>query len=879
MSMGRFLRKLQLLLGRERFRDELTEEMAFHRAAAEKTFAAEGMDPEAAGYAAKRQFGNATLLQERSHEVIGFRLETVWQDLRFAIRQLRKNAGFASTAIVILTLGIGASVAIFAFVDAALLQPLPYRDPGRLVNLFESNTLGPKFHLSYLDYLDWQKFNKVFRSVDIYGNNGFNLKTPAGAQRVDGARVSEGFFRTLGVAPVLGRDFHAGEDQPGAPATVLLNYATWQKRFGGRPDVLGQTATLDGVSYAIVGVLPREFHFALAEPSEFWTTLRADGSCEKHRGCHNYWGVARLKDGVSAAAALANVVTIAQQLQKQYPDSNTDRAGYLLPLTEAIVGDIRPILWVLLSGAGLLLLIASVNVASLLLVRSESRRREIAVRGALGASRSRLIRQFVTEGLVLAAAGSVLGLASAYGSMQLLPMLIPKDMMARMPYLLGLGLNLHVLIFAAVISIGAGVLFSVTPTLRLPLSEIGKGLTDGGRGAAGTTWRRFGSNLVVIELAAAMVLLVSAGLLGKSFYRLLHVNTGMEPDHVAAIQVVAPESTYAKDEQRIVLERQVLGRAAALPGVTSVGITSDLPVSDGDGVTTFRILGRPYHGETNEVNDRQVSAGYFATLHARLLRGRYFAETEDASKPRVTIVNEALAKKYFPGKDPIGQRIGNDTLEPNSLREIVGVVDDIKEGPLDMIRPAYYDPFNQSAQSDFAVVVRTSQEEQALLPVLAAAIHQIDPGIATYGAVTMSERIHDSPSAYLHRSSAYIVGGFAALALLLGVVGLYGVIAYSVSQRTREIGVRMALGAQRGTVYQLILKEAAWLIALGIAAGLLCSIAAATLTRTLLFGVGAWDVSTFVAVAVVLAVAAMLASYLPAHRAASVNPVEALRAE
>ena len=879
MSMGRFLRKLQLLLGRERFRDELTEEMAFHRAAAEKTFAAEGMDPEAAGYAAKRQFGNATLLQERSHEVIGFRLETVWQDLRFAIRQLRKNAGFALTAIVILTLGIGASVAIFAFVDAALLQPLPYRDPGRLVNLFESNTLGPKFHLSYLDYLDWQKFNKVFRSVDIYGNNGFNLKTPAGAQRVDGARVSEGFFRTLGVAPVLGRDFHAGEDQPGAPATVLLNYATWQKRFGGRPDVLGQTATLDGVSYAIVGVLPREFHFALAEPSEFWTTLRADGSCEKHRGCHNYWGVARLKDGVSAAAALANVVTIAQQLQKQYPDSNTDRAGYLLPLTEAIVGDIRPILWVLLSGAGLLLLIASVNVASLLLVRSESRRREIAVRGALGASRSRLIRQFVTEGLVLAAAGSVLGLASAYGSMQLLPMLIPKDMMARMPYLLGLGLNLHVLIFAAVISIGAGVLFSVTPTLRLPLSEIGKGLTDGGRGAAGTTWRRFGSNLVVIELAAAMVLLVSAGLLGKSFYRLLHVDTGMEPDHVAAIQVVAPESTYAKDEQRIVLERQVLGRAAVLPGVTSVGITSDLPVSDGDGVTTFRILGRPYHGETNEVNDRQVSAGYFATLHARLLRGRYFAETEDASKPRVTIVNEALAKKYFPGKDPIGQRIGNDTLEPNSLREIVGVVDDIKEGPLDMIRPAYYDPFNQSAQSDFAVVVRTSQEEQALLPVLAAAIHQIDPGIATYGAVTMSERIHDSPSAYLHRSSAYIVGGFAALALLLGVVGLYGVIAYSVSQRTREIGVRMALGAQRGTVYQLILKEAAWLIALGIAAGLLCSIAAATLTRKLLFGVGAWDVSTFVAVAVVLAVAAMLASYLPAHRAASVNPVEALRAE
>jgi macrolide transport system ATP-binding/permease protein len=878
-SVLRFFRKLQLLFGRDRFRDELTEEMAFHRAAAETSFVAEGMEPEAARYAAKRQFGNATLLQEQSNEVIGFRLETVWQDLRFAIRQLRKNAGFALTAILILTLGIGASVAIFAFVDAALLQPLPYRDPGRLVNLFESNTVGPRFHLSYLDYLDWKRMNKVFSAVDIYENSGFILKTPAGAQRTDGARVSDGFFRTLGVAPVLGRDFHAGEDLPAASRSVLLSYAGWQTRFGGRRDVLGQVVTLDGVPNIIIGVLPRDFHFALAEPAEFWTTISTNDRCALQRGCHNEFGVGRLKNGVSAAAAFANIVTIAQQLEKQYPDSNSDRAGYLLPLAEAIVGDIRPILWVLLSGAGLLLLIASVNVASLLLVRSESRRREIAVRGALGASRSRLIRQFVTEGLVLAAAGSVLGLALAYGAMQLLPMLVPKDMMASMPYLLGLGLNVHVLIFAAVISTGAGVLFSVTPTLRLPLSEVGKGLTDGGRGAAGTTWRRFGSNLVVIELAAAMVLLVGAGLLGKSFYRLLHVDTGMEPEHLAAIQVVAPESTYAKDEQRIVLERQILGRVASLPGVRSAGITSDLPLGDGDGITTFRILGRPYHGETNEVNDRQVSAGYFATLQTRLLRGRYFAETEDGSKQRVTIVNEALARKYFPGQDPIGQRIGDDQLSANSLREIVGVVDDIKEGQLDVTRPAYYDPFNQSTQTDFAVVVRTSQEEQTLLPVLAAAIHQVDPGIVTYGAVTMHQRIHDSPSAYLHRSSAYIVGGFAALALLLGVVGLYGVIAYSVSQRTREIGVRMALGAQRGTVYQLILKEAAWLIALGIGAGLLCSIAAATLTRTLLFGVDAWDVPTFAAVAVVLAVAAMLASYLPAHRAASVNPVEALRAE
>jgi predicted permease len=615
------------------------------------------------------------------------------------------------------------------------------------------------------------------------------------------------------------------------------------------------------------------------EPAEFWTTISTDNNCAKQRGCHNYLGVARLKDGVSPASTLADITTIALQLTKQYPDSNTDRHAYLLPLADLIVGDIRPILLVLLGGAALLLLIASMNVASLLLVRAESRRREIAVRGALGASRLRLLRQFVTEGVVLAAAGSVLGLTGAYGAMRSLAKFIPTDMMASMPYLRGLGLNLHVIVFACAISLAAAVLFSLTP-VRLSWTAIRAGLTDGGRGAAGTTWRRFGSNLVVVELAAAMVLLVGAGLLGKSFYRLLHVDTGMEPDHLAAIAVVTPASAYAKDTARIALERQILARVTRLPGVTSAGITSDLPVGDGDGTTTFRIPGRPYRVETNEVNDRMVSADYFATVQARLLRGRYFLETEDASKPRVVIVNEALAKRYFPGQDPIGQRIGDDQLSAGSLKEIIGVVDDIKEGPLDMTaRPAYYQPFNQETQGSFYLVVRTVQAEASLFPALTAAIHEIDPGIATYGAVTMSERIHDSPSAYLHRSSAYVVGGFAGMALVLGVVGLYGVIAYSVSQRTREIGVRMALGAQRGSVYQLILKEAAWLTALGIGAGLVCSIATAMLTRKLLYGVAAWDVATFVAVAVVLGAAAMLASYLPARRAASVNPVEALRAE
>jgi predicted permease len=377
-----------------------------------------------------------------------------------------------------------------------------------------------------------------------------------------------------------------------------------------------------------------------------------------------------------------------------------------------------------------------------------------------------------------------------------------------------------------------------------------------------------------------MVLLVGAGLLGKSFYRLLHVNIGLQPDHLATLEVAAPKSSYAKDEQAIALERQVVRRIASLPGVRSVGISNQLPVSGNGNTTWIRVLGRPYHGEHNEVNERDVSSDYFTTLQAKLLRGRYFTDAEDTSKPRVVIINQALARQYFPGDDPIGKKLGDTDLSSKSITEIIGIVDDIREGSLDSeIWPAVYYPFNQSPDTYFSLVVRTSQTEQSLFRTLIASIRQIDPDIVTSPGATMSEMIEDSPSAYLHRSSAWLVGGFAALALLMGVVGLYGVVAYSVSQRTREIGVRMALGAQRSTVYRLILKEAGWLTAVGIVVGLLCSLAAAALMRKLLFGIQSWDVPTLAAVAAVLAVAALVASYIPARRAASVNPLDALRAE
>jgi macrolide transport system ATP-binding/permease protein len=807
-------------------------------------------------------------------------LESFGQDLRFTFRQLVKNPGFSFTAILTLALGLAATLAIFSFVDAVLIRPLPYHKAARLAFVTESVTLLPRANISYPDYLDWKSRNDVFSSLDVWNQRGYMLSTPEGVQLVRGARVSDGFFRTLGVVPALGRDFYAGEDLPSAPHSVMLSYAAWQKRFAGRPDAIGQSVTLSGIPWTIVGVLPKSFQFAPAN-ADFWNTLHVEGSCDLRRSCHSLDGVGRMKDGITVERAQAEMSAIASQLEVQYPDSNRGQGARVEMLSDYIVGDVRPIVLLLLTGAGLLLVIACVNVASLLLVRHESRRREIAVRGAMGASRARLIRQLLTEGFVLVLMGTVLGLALASAAVRALVGMISEDLMMYMPYFVGLHLNSHALIFAGGLALLALCLFSLAPVSRLLRpDELHDDLSDASRTAAGTLWRRFGSNLVVVELAVAVVLLSGAGLLGKSLYRLLHVDVGFEPQHLATVQVAVSRTAYGKDEQIVALGRQIVGRLSAQPGVTSVGITDRLPASFNGNTLWIRIAGHPYHGEHNEVNQREVSADYFKTLQARLLRGRGFTDAEDASKPGVVVVNQALAQKYFPGEDPIGKMIGDTELSPKSMNQVIAIVDDFKEGPLDSeVWPAVYYPFNQGPDDFFSVLVRSTQAEQAFLPTIVATIHQLDPGIATFDEATMSDRIRNSPTAYLHRSSAWLVGGFAALALLLGVIGLYGVIAYSVSRRTREIGVRMALGAQRKAVYELILKEAGFLTGIGIAAGLACSIGAATLIRNLLFGVRTWDAPTLGAVTGLLALAALLASYLPARRAASVNPVEALRAE
>ncbi len=857
---------------------ELSEELASHLQMHIDDNLRAGMNPADARREALLKLGGMEPTREACRDRSSVPVvENLLRDTRFAVRQLRKNPGFTATAVLVLSLGICANVAIFAFVDATLIKPLPYQDPNRLVGLFETVQFCPKCPLSYPDYLDWKKLNSVFTSADAFEGNPLSLRTSAGAEMVGGARVTAGFFKTLGVAPVLGRDFREGEDTPAAPRTVMLSYAGWRKRYAGSPAVLGQSVTLNGEASVIIGVLPQGFHFAAVGPAEFWLALHATNSCYTQRGCHSLHGLARLRDGVSVESADANIKQIAGELEKQY-GSNRGQGGAVIAVTELEVGQIRPIMIVLLCGAGLLLLIACINVTSLVLVRAESRRREMAVRTVLGGSRARLVSQFVTESIILVAVASAFGLVAAKWMTQLLLSMIGADKMAGMPYLYALGFNPRVLASAATIAVGAAVLFSIAPAWRSFLPDIREGLAEGSRGSAGSTWRRFGANLVVLELATAVVLLVGAGLLGQSFYRLLHIDLGMQPEHLATLRVAEPASVHDNNVQVVALAQEIMNRTAKLPGVESVAVSTLLPVNGGN-TMWIRVIGHPFHGEHNEVGYREVSSGYFRTLRAKLRRGRYFTEAEDASKPPVVIIDEALAEKYFPGEDPVGMKMAyaGSTATP---MEVIGIVENIKEGALDETTwPTMYVAYNQDPDDHFTLVVRASRGEQALLPTLAATIRRIDPDVATFDGKTMTERIDNTQSAYLHRCSAWLVGGFAVLALLLGAAGLYGVIAYSVGRRTREIGVRMALGAQTGTVYRLILMEAGRLIAAGTLIGLICSIAAARLLRGLLFGVSAGDPATMAGVAVVLGLVAFLASYLPARRAASVNPVDALRAE
>ena len=877
MSM---LRRMWNLVSRARLNREIEMELAAHIEMCIRDNIATGMTPDQARRDALVRFGSRAAARERVAGMdTALLLESIGSDLTYGFRQLFKNPGFGVTAIAVLASGICASVSIFAFVDATLIKPLPYQAPSQLVGLFESNPLGPRFHLSYLDYLDWKRMNHVFSSVEAYDNNPVALKTANGVQRADGAVVGAGFFRMLGVAVSLGRDFYAGEDTLNAPLTVILSHTAWQKRFGGRQDVIGKTVSLDGTTTTIVGVLPRDFYFGPVGAAEFWMPIRESLNPDL-RGEHGILALARLKDGTQLEAARAEIGRIAQQLAAQYPDSDGGRGGTVVPLVEMVVSGIRPTLWLLLSAALLLLLIASINVSGLLLLRFQARQQELAVRSALGASPARLVRQFAIEAAILTMIASVAGICSALAIIHLLRKLIPHNFLSAMPYLNSVGLSRHVVFFAALIGLGCLALFTLIGVLRLPSANLRPGLTEGGRSSAGTVWRRLGANLVIVELCMATTLLVGAGLLAKSLYQLMHTETGLRPDHLATLRLFPPPSKYSRSELKIALANRIIVDVSRLPGVQSVAVAHGMPISNiAGGSTTFEILGDDGNKQqNNEANSREVSARYFTTIEARLLQGRWFGESDSASGPLVAIVNHTFARKYFAGWNAIGKHIRFDASQP--LIEIVGVVDDLKEGPLDAdVQAAIYIPFGQGSDSNFSVVARTEQAPQNLLTTLEKTIHQIDPDLLTMDAETMEDRIQNLQSTYLHRSSAWLAGGFAAMALLLGVVGLYGVIAYSVSQRTREIGVRIALGASRDSVYRLILGQGGRLICAGIAAGLVCALGTGVLMSKLLFQTRPWDSLTFIGVTILLAVSALAACLIPARRAAGVEPIGALRSE
>jgi macrolide transport system ATP-binding/permease protein len=883
--------RFRSLFFRSRVERELHDELADHLEREVEARRAEGLGEAAARRLARRSLGAVSQDMDACRDERRINLvDHASRDLRFALRHLMVNPGFAATAVLVLTLGTAAAVTIFGFVDAALLRPLPYEAPSRLVHVFgtgskASATLnrGPA---SYLDFRDWRARARAFSGMAAYDvRAGFNLTTSAGPERVTGARVTSGFFRTLGVTPVLGREFRPDEEGPGAPAAVMLSHAAWQTRFGGDASVLGRTVTLQfpwqsgGDPHVVIGVLPPSFHFPMAADGEFWAAIRGPQPCWDVRTCQSVEVVARLADGTSADRAAADLTSIVTQLQDEHPTHQREaRVARVVPLRTVMLGNIQPLLLMLLGAAGLLWLIAGIDAAGLLLARSETRRREIALRYALGASSWRLVLQFGTEALVLAASSGALGLLLASWSMQALAGLLSADMVARMPYFRHIGMTPRVLAFGAGLSVLLGLVLAAIPFIRTSPSQTLAGLKDGGRGYAGAMWRRLGSRLVVAELAIALVLVINAGLLGKSLYRLLHVDTGFSVQHLVLIGVSPTAAASPGGEPPARLAARVTEHVAAVPGVLSASHADLAPLSPSMApASTFWVLDRPADAQFGESGPvRRVGAGYFRTLQAPLRRGREFTDIDIVQGRAAVIINATAARRYFRDQDPIGRSIAFGG--PSSpRREIVGVVEDIKDGPLEASPlAAAYVPFDQTA---FTLVVRTSLAEPLVLPGILSALKDAHPGLLVTSPSTMTERMDRLPSAALNRSSAWLVGGFATVAFVLGVTGLYGVVAYTVGQRTREIGVRLALGAQRAGVYGLVMREAGRLVAIGVGCGLAAGVGFATLMRRYLFDIETWDPATLATAATGLVVAALLASYGPARRAMSVNPVDVLRTD
>ena len=809
-------------------------------------------------------------------------MDAILQDLRYELRTLIKSPRFTSIALVTLVLGIAANVAIFTFVDATLIHPLPYRDSSRLMEIYDTRTaeVFSRFESSYPDFLDWRSQQEVFDGLASYSQNRVLLRGQGTPELLPAATVTDNFFQTLGVQPVAGRDFRAGEDLAAAQRTVMLSYGWWQRRFGGK-DVTGQVLNIDDHPHTIIGVLPADFHFAPVSDPDVWTTLHAEGGLLQRRNMHWINVIGRLKSGVSRESAAAAMNLIAERLEKQYPQSNDKLRTSVVPLNEVIVGEVRPILLVLLGAVALLLMIACANVANLLLARSMARRNEIAIRTALGASRARIIGLMLTEGLVLSFTGAMLGLAVAHWIVKGFVAMIPQSRLSAMPYLKHMSIDSSLLLFVFLLAVITGVVFALAPALQAASANVQSALKDGSRSSHSSSWRRFASALVIGEVALAMVLLAGSALMVKSLYRLLNVNPGFDQHNLLGVGVALSQTRFPHEAEQGQAHQAVLDRIRALPGVASVGSSSQLPVSNGGNTSYLRVVGLPSETpQGKEANSRTVDRNYFQTLGAELLQGSWFTEADNPTGPKRVIINKTLADKFMPGLDPLKQQIWFTYSDKEKPRQVIGVVRDVKEGPLDLPpRPAIYTPMEARPFFFFNVIIRAKTAPDALITEVQDAIRQVDPDAVTFEVQTMEDRIRRSPAAFLHRYPAMLAGVFAVLALLLGSIGLYGLVAYSVSQRTQEIGIRMALGAQRKNVLQMVLAQGVRLIVPGVAIGIAAALLVAYVLRTMLFGIHSWDPAIFVAVTALLALITLAASYLPARAATKVDPMVALRYE
>jgi predicted permease len=818
-------------------------------------------------------------------------VEQLGQDIRYACRTLRKAPGFTSVAIITLALGIGANTAMFSVINAVLLRPLPFPSPHRLVAVSEVDLRrvpggGVSTSASWPDFFDWRSRAKALESVSAYREGGFTLMGADRSLHVNGAVVSAELFSTLGVQPVLGRGFRPEEERAGSDVAVLGD-ALWRSQFGAAPDVIGRSVRINARSFRVVGVMPPRFRFPISfPPAQLWVTLAEDARVDHpddtpmtgERGAHYLKVIGRLRPAADVATAQADLDVIAASLAREYPEVNAHRGVRVAPQLETLVGNRRQPLLVLLAAVGCVLLIACANVANLMLARGAGRTREIALRTALGASRRRIVRQLLTESVVLSVAGTAAGLALAYWSVALVVRLAPVEIRG----LDEVTIDRSVLAFTAALAAMSALAFGIMPALQAARTEPTAGLQDTTRASAGPSQRRLRGALVVAETAIGVVLLVAAGLLLRSFERLLNTHPGFDPERVITAQFNLPDSRYAYPQQ-IAFYDALLPALGGLPGVEAIAAATPLPLSGTTYTISFEQVGPAVSAADHPSADfAMVSPGYFRGMRIPFSRGRDFGPADDDRAPRVVIVNESFAHRYFAGRDPIGQRIkpGLSTTEKETpWREIVGVVGDVRQHALnEPARPAYFVPYAQGLISALHLVIRTRSDDPAsVVESVRKALARQDRELALHDVQSMQDYLAGSING--SRFETLLLAAFAALALVLTAVGLYGVVAYGVALRSREFGIRLALGARAGEVLALVLRGGIALAGTGLLVG---TVAAAFATRLLagtLNGVDPLDPMTFGVVAVALFAVAMLASYLPARRATRVDPIRALRCE